>query len=174
MIHSWILTENLYNNKIELYEKGWCNMNKYSMLFSRAGEGIKNAIVAIFAGSILSTLIVYLYGLREAIQMYGEDGSTFILLGLFCVFFAIPAIVPYFVAGVIAELFKLPWWSVIILAILTLFYHSYISIRYGLISSPDIWAEQNYILLFIRYIPIFTVFLFVSLYGRAKASQEFN
>ena len=144
-------------------------MNKFSMLFSRVGEGIKNAIVSIFAGSILSTVIIYLYGLKEVIEAY--DASTLIFLAMFFLFFAVPAIVPYFVAGVIAEVFKLPSWGVIILTILTLFYHHYISIRYGFTSPTDIRTEQNYILFFIRYIPIFSVFLFVSLYGRRTRQQ---
>ena len=143
-------------------------MNKFSILFSHVGEGIKNAFVSIFVGSILSTLIIYLYRLREVIEAY--DASTFIFLTMFFLFFVISSIVPYFVAGVIAEVFKLPSWSVVILAILTMFYHHYISIRYGFTSPTDNWDTQNYVTLSIRYIPIFSIFLFVSLYGR-RANQ---
>lgn len=143
-------------------------MNKFSMFLSRIGEGTKNAFVSVFVGSILSTLIVYLMGLREVIEANEGDGvSTFIFLSMFFFFFVIPSIVPYFVVGFISEVFKLPSWGVVILAVLAIVWHYSIATRYGFNN----WDIQDYVLLIINYIPIFIVFLFVSLYERKNIQQ---
>jgi|GEM_PF-4781663 hypothetical protein len=142
-------------------------MNKIIMFFSLIGEGIKNAFVSVFVGSILSTLIFYLIGLREMIEVY--DAATFVFLSLFFLFFAVLAIAPYFVAGVIAEVFRLPSWGVVIMAIVAIVWHSYISI--GIYSVGDGFSTQDYFLVLMNILPVFAVFLFVSLYERNDSQK---
>lgn len=147
-------------------------MNKIIMFFSLIGEGFKSAFVAIFAGSILSTLIVYFWGINEVLEQYEADNlSALIFLSMFFFYFVVPSILPYTVAGVIVEVFKLPTWAVIIVAILAVIWEHYISIRYGFAPTSDYGDVNYYVLFLIRYIPTFSVFLFISLYDR-KNNQK--
>jgi hypothetical protein len=147
-------------------------MDKFSMLFSRVGEGVKNAIVSIFTGSILSILIIFLLYYKKLVEIFDSNLSSFLVLAF--LYFAVPCIVPYFMAGIIVELSKVSTSGVITLAILALMYHYYISISYGFADPFDILAAQKFILPFARYLTVFIIFLFVSLYQRGKTSQQFN
>lgn len=132
-------------------------------LFKRIVEGIKNALVSVFVGSIFSTIIVYLIGLNEVIEESNEDGVfAFIFLSMFFFFFVVPAIVPYFVAGIVVEGFNLSRFSAVFISVLAILGHYYIATRFGF----NDWDLQDLGLLSLTYIPIFLVFLFVSLYGR--------